>query len=233
VVTAGKTTMSNHAKLANVLSSVSLLAGILMVVVGAPAFIITDKNTSAFSILITGFAAVLIGRMNLVEELSLGPLKARLRASIDEANATLRQLRAVALGLAEASLTDLMAGNFAIGMTLDQRLTTRDVIVNSLLDLGLTQSEVQKASANWDKGIGLTYGRAIRASLPKTLEPSIRSAYDALTRFDEWRAATPDELETFVNKHELSSAETAAWIDDYRHFLRTKEIRRREEFARQ
>ena len=225
--------MSNHAKLANVLSSLSLFAGILLVAIGVPAFVIMDKNASAFAILIAGTVAVLVGRLNLVEELSLGPLKARLRASIDEANATLQQLRAVALSLAEASLTDLMAGNFAIGMSLHQRLATRDVIVNSLLDLGLTESEVEKASANWDKGIGLTYGRAIRASLPKTLEPAIRSAYDALTKFDEWQAATPDELETFVNKHKLNTAETAVWIDDYRHFLRTKEIRRRDEFARQ
>jgi membrane-bound ClpP family serine protease len=88
--------MSNHAKLANVLSSFSLFAGILMVVIGVPALVIVDKNTSAFAILIAGIVAVLVGRLNLVEELSLGPLKARLRASIDEANATLRQLRAVA-----------------------------------------------------------------------------------------------------------------------------------------
>ena len=67
----------------------------------------------------------------------------------------------------------------------------------------------------------------------RLFELAIRSAYDALTKFDEWQAATPDELETFVNKHKLNTAETADVIDDYRHFLRTKEIRRRDEFARQ
>jgi hypothetical protein len=233
VATTGKATMPNQTKLLSILSSLSLLAGILMIVLGVPAFVVVEKNTSAFVILIAGFIAVLVGRLNLVEELSLGPLRTRLRASIDEANATLRQLRAVALGLAEASLTDLMAGNFFDNMSLRQRLDTHDVITSALLDLGLSQSEVQKASANWNKGIALTYWRAIRTSFPETLAPAIRLAYNALAKFDEWRAPTPDELEAFVEESNLETPEIAAWISDYRHFLRTNEIRRRDEFARQ
>lgn len=89
-------------KLISFFTFFSFLAGILMIVVGVPTLAFFGKSTAAGLFLLAGIVAVLVGRLHLVEELTLGPLKARLRASIEEANATLQQLRGLALGLAEA-----------------------------------------------------------------------------------------------------------------------------------
>lgn len=231
----GKAASLMQTKFTQIVSALSLLAGILMIVAGVPAMAVMEKATGAGIMLV----AVLVGRLHQVEEFSLGPLKARLRATIEEANATIQQLRGVALGLAEASLTDLMAGNFMDSMHMGQRLAMHDVIVKSLVVLGMSQADVQKASVHWNKGIGLTYWRAIRGSLPQVSDPNVRSdpkirlAFDSLMDFKEWRAPTPDEAEAFVKERDLENPAVAEWIADYRHFIRTKEIRRRDEFAKQ
>lgn len=219
-------------KFVSILTTLSLVVGVLAVALGCPALILMDNITGAGAMLVAGLVAILVGRLDHVEEFALGPLKARLRASIAEANATVQQLRAVALGFAEASLTDLMAGNFMDSMSLRQRLAVHDVIVKALVDLGVSQQDVQKVSADWNKGICLTYGRAIRKVLPNP-DADARTAYDALSKFDEWREATPDEIQSFVDQRGLNTPNVAAWIDDYRHFLRTKEIRRLDEFVKQ
>jgi hypothetical protein len=222
-----------QSKLISLLTTVSFIAGVLMIIVGCPTLVLLDKTTAAFAILIAGVVAVLVGRLHHVEELTLGPLKARLRKSIDEANATIQQLRSLALALGEASLTDLMAGNFFEGMSLRRRFATHDVIKRSLLDLGLSVGDIQKASANWNKGIAVTYHRAIRAALPKELNVRIRDEFNGMLKFEEWQAPSPDALDAFLRQHGLVTDEVTAWIDDYRHFERTKEIRRLDEFVKQ
>lgn len=220
-------------KLISRLLAVSFVSGVLMIIGGCPALVLSDRTSAAFAILLTGVVAVLVGRLHHVEELALGPLKARLRQSIDEANATIQQLRALALALGEASLTDLMAGNFFDSMSLRQRFAVHDVIRRSLLDLGLSERDVQKASANWNKGIAVTYHRAIRATLPKELDVKIRNEFNEMLKFEDWQAPTPDALDAFMRTHGLLTDEAVAWIEDYRHFERTRDIRRLDEFLRQ
>lgn len=225
--------MPMQPKLIGFFTFLSFLAGILMIVVGVPTLAFFGKSTAAGLFLLAGIVAVLVGRLHLVEELTLGPLKARLRASIEEATATLQQLRTLALSLAEASLTDLMAGNFFDNMSLRQRLAMHDVIIKSLYDLGLSPTEVQKASANWNKGIGVTYHRAIRSALPQNLDRATKDGFDSFLEFKEWKTATPDEVERFLKEHDLLTPQIADWVADYRHFEETKEIRRIEEFVKQ
>jgi hypothetical protein len=204
-----------------------------VIIAGCPALVLLDKTAAASAILIFGIVAVLVGRLHHVEELALGPLRARLRKSIDEANATVQQLRSFALALGEASLTDLMAGNFFASMPLRQRFAMHDIIKRSLFDLGLSDADIQKASANWNKGVAITYHRAIGKIFPKEADAKIRNEFNAMLKFEEWQAPTAEALDTFLQHHGLMTDEAAAWISDYRHFERTKEIRRFDEFVRQ
>ncbi|MBS0538953.1 MAG: hypothetical protein JSR47_09370 [Proteobacteria bacterium] len=182
--------MIRHKRLIG-LSDVPFVMGILMITIGTPLFAFLGKNAAASCVLVAGIVAVLVGRLHLVEELALGPLKARLRASIDEANATTQQLRSVAIALAEASLTDLMSGNFFDGMSLHRRFEMRDIIVKSLVELGLTQSDIQNASRTWNKGIQVTYHRAIRNAFPKEIDQKARDEFESMLGFRRLVSANP------------------------------------------
>jgi hypothetical protein len=49
--------------------------------------------------------------------------------------------------------------------------------------------------------------------------------------FKNWDAPRPIDIEAFCKKHDALTPEVAKWISDYRHYLDTGEIRRREKFA--
>ena len=59
-----------------------------------------------------------MARIDDLTELSLGPVKAKMRETIKEAYATIEELRNVAAISAKAILTDIMAGTFMGGMNL-------------------------------------------------------------------------------------------------------------------
>lgn len=108
-----------------------------------------------------------------------------------------------------------------------------DVITKSLHDLGLSPTEVQKVSVNWNKGIAVTYYSAIRSALPQNLDRATKDGFDSLLKFKEWETATPDKVEAFLKEHGLLTPQIADWVADYRHFEESKEIRRIEEFVKQ
>jgi hypothetical protein len=43
-------------------------------------------------------------------------------------------------------------------------------------------------------------------------------------------AASPGEYEQFFKKHGLLASDVQHWIDDYEHFLKHNEVRRRDKF---
>ncbi len=51
--------------------------------------------------------------------------------------------------------------------------------------------------------------------------------------FEQWKAPTPAEMTTYLESVGCLTDEISEWIDDYRHFLETGEISRREVFVTQ
>ena len=206
--------------------------------------ILLDDTTTSWIALVSGAFVVLMSRIDNLAELSLGPLKAKLRARIEEATATIDQLRSVAVTSAEATLTDLISGSFMGGMTAERRLQLYDKIIESLRAIGADESQIEEAVSDWNKGIGIIYHRAIQDAVGRRLEPgklnpaasdemkaAERVLQDMLV-FKTWTVPTPDEMRAVVDKHGVNSDDVRSWIDDYEHFLETGQIRRREEFVK-
>ena len=199
------------------------------------------KNDSvAWVAALCGAFVTFMARIDDLAELSFGPLKAKMRDTINEANATIEQLRNIAASFAKTILTDLMAGGFADSMNLKSRLDLHDQIISDLNNIGVSETAVKDAKYMWSKGICIIYHRAIRRVLgqqdtlyrininapTEVLEASRQ--FQNMLNFDKWQAPTPDEMEAFIESKGLMTEELSNWISDYRHFVETGEIRRRE-----
>jgi hypothetical protein len=200
-----------------------------------------DAATSAI-VAASGIAVMVLTKIEDLVEISFGPLSARMRETIREAAATIEQLRSVATAISQASLTDMMAGNFMGGTTLRTRMQLRDRIIQTLRDVGVSEAQVSEAESEWRKGISLIYHRVIRERLEGRSHPNrvntdasgdILAAsreFQSLIDFSIWRAPTPEEMTTFLAARGLLNEELQEWIDDYRHYLTRNEIRRLDTF---
>ena len=227
-----------------------LFWGGVVFTVAAPLYIglkLNDPSTSWVSFLIGAFV-IFMSKFEDIVEFSVGPLRARMREKIDEADASLSELRQIAKGLAEITLTDLMASNFMGGLPLIRKLDFHDELMENLEHLGVTGSDREKTEAMWRQGMGVIYNRAIshaaaerkeksRLSKKEQTDEEFRAEIAKLTDLIDfkrrWDSPTPAECEKFLSENGLMNEEAQAWIDDYRHYLETGEIRRRDLFATQ
>jgi hypothetical protein len=185
-----------------------------------------------------GVFVAFMAKFNDLSEFSLGPLKAKMRETIAEANATLDQLRSVATSMARATLTDMMAGSFMAGMSLATRLQLHDALMIQLRELGVSEKERDLAAVEWRKGICVIYQRIIGNLVARDVRTVDAEKYgrlakelNAMVDMNTWTAPTPTQLRSFLEVHSLITAELADWLGDYQHFLDTGEIRRRSLFA--
>jgi hypothetical protein len=185
---------------------------------------------------------LIVGRFDEVVEISLGPLKARMRETIEEAAATLDQLRGVGVAVSRVVVTDLMAGSFIGGMDNERRFQLHDEVMKSLDDIGASPEQKAAVEAEWRKGVSIIYERAIGHTLEEQRGnilsneryDELARGFNALRDFEIWRAATPEEIESFFKGKGYAPSEKAnSWLADYRHYLRTGEIRNRSEFLEQ
>lgn len=204
------------------------------------------KNTSTMWVAaVCGVFITVVARFEDITEVKLGPLQAKMRETIKEANATIEELRRVASISAKAIFTDLMAGGFMGGMKLKTRLDLHDQIISALKEIGASDNAIKDAESMWSKGIGIIYHRAIKDALDRHIKSlqvnpkapqDIQKAGDQLQKmlqFEEWRAPTPDEMESFIESKGIMTEEILEWISDYRHYIKTGEIKRRNIFEKQ
>jgi len=192
-----------------------------------------------------GAFVVLMSKFEILQELSLGPLKAKMREQLREAAATIEQLRKIAAVTSEATLTDLMAGSFMGSMTLKKRLELNDKIIESLKEIGATEEQIKKVELDWRKGISIIYHRTIQHVVeqrkdPNQINPNAPEAakkagheIQELLDFEKWAVPTPHQIKIVLERHKIKSPEVEEWVSDYDHFLKTNEIRNKERFVQQ
>jgi hypothetical protein len=121
----------------------------------------TDSATIASVTAACGAFVMFAARLDRMTELSLGPVKAKMRETIAEATATINQLREVTTTMATATLTNMMATTFAGGMSLRKRLELHDQVMQQLESLGVSDEQQRRAQTEWRKGISILYFNVI------------------------------------------------------------------------
>jgi hypothetical protein len=207
-----------------------------LLVVPAVIGLITRSATIASVTAACGAFIMLAARLDRMTELSLGPVSAKMRETIAEANATINQLREVTTTMATATLTNMMATNFMGGMSLRKRLELHDQLMQQLQRVGVSEEQQRRAQAEWRKGVSILYFNVVyrEAVTDRTLEESnkLQSEYQSMLDFPNWQAPTPDMLTRFCEQRNLLTPKVSQWIDNYQHFLSTGEINRQDEFLK-
>ena len=163
-----------------------------------------------------------------------------------KATEAIDQLKFIACTNAKATITDLMAANFGFedGLNLKARLELHDRIINSLKQIGVSEDDIEAVGSMWHKGVGVIYFRGIGCALEGRTNPNMINTnaspellraseeFQKLLNFENWEAPSPDEIESFIKGKGFMNDKVKELIEDYRLFLKTGEIRRREVFEK-
>lgn len=200
-----------------------------------------DHSTSWLAALCGAFVSFL-AKIGDLAELSLGPLKAKMREKMEEASATIAQLRQIATVTSEATLADLIAGYFLGGMSLKKRLYLHDNIVESLQCIGVSPEQIVYAEKGWKVGISIIYLNAIRHAIegrdnPHKINPDAtedqKNAVEnvsSLIDIDNWSYPSASQVRLIVAKYNIESEDVESWISDFEYFEKNNVIRNRSKF---
>jgi hypothetical protein len=219
--------------------SASAIGALLIILGPILAYWLTELSSLAWLALVAASTFTVVTRLEDLTELSLGPLKARMRETLDEATATLAQLREVATITSRVVLTDLIADHFIDGMPLSKRLDLYDTIMASLDKIGASQLQKASAETEWRRVICMIYYHAVVGAVAKddSLDQAKKSEMVQELRnmsdYTEWYAPPPQVITKFLSNRGYSSEDLDQWIADYRHFIECNEIRNRSKFVMQ
>jgi|GEM_PF-2341568 len=224
----------------------------------------SDKSLTIIGGLITLGLAVMFGLKGMATEMGLivvagaiwlaflhidkiqkfkgAGFEAEMKQAITEANATVHQLREVAATSSEAILTDLMAGNFFDGTTLDTRLGLHDQIILNLQNIGASPAQIKKADSMWRNGVGVIFHRGVRVSIEQRekkhqvntkAEKHILDAskeFQNNLNFSAWQAPSPQEMREFIVSRNAMNPDVEELLQDYSQFVEEGTFRRRDVF---
>ena len=193
------------------------------------AYWFTQSTQMAWLTLIAAVAFLCLTRLDDLTELAFGPLRAKLRKTITEAEATLKQLRSVAAAATKAALANSMSANFMAGLTLKSRLQLRDELMRALDEIGATPAQKRETERAWRSGMGVIYFRVISSALRDEgdLGTCVYERLKPLLVMDEWRAPTPKQIKKAFSPCGYEPSEKVAMLlEDYQHYLSDNEIRR-------
>ena len=202
------------------------------------------KPTEMGIIVVAGAIGLAFLNIDKIQRFKGAGFEAEMKRAVEEANATIEQLREVATTSAEVILTDLMSGNFMDGATLEKRVELHDQLINNLKDIGASEKQIKKADEMWRRGIGIIFFRGIRSALEgrekqsqinTKAEKHVLDAsreFQDLLKFKEWKAPPSTQLREFCNKKDVMNPEVDELLKDYAEFENTGKFRRRDVFVK-
>lgn len=141
------------------------LGAIVICLITLPSILAFRKNNTGAATVAgaCGLAAVLVC-IPQVQSLEFGPLKAEMRAKIEEANATLVQLRGLASNLARVSVLSVVEqGNFD-GPRYETLYAIKEDLEQQLMALHTSQDEVRDVLKPLNPRIQLAFGIQIQSA---------------------------------------------------------------------
>lgn len=207
-------------------------------------FGVLGKPTEMGIIVVAGAIGLAFLNIDKIQRFKGAGFEAEMKRAVEEANATIEQLREVATTSAEAILTDLMAGNFMDGTTLEKRLELHDQLIKNLEAIGASDKQVRKADEMWRRGMGIIFFRGIRVALEGREKPNQINSnaekhvldasrdFQDLLKFEEWKAPPSAELRKFCDERNVMNPKVDELLQDYSEFERSGTFRRRDVFIK-
>lgn len=181
-----------------------------------------------------GVFVTLISRFDELSELSFGVVRARMREKIDEANATLDELRQIAVVISDAILSQIMMSAFWGGMPIAKQFQVHDKIISTLSKIGVDEQQIQSSLKYWNIGVKIRYRNAIKRRLSEIRNSDNKSDIDnVLSKMselfklgDEYEIPKSYEIREIIeNIFDNIDSEIEEILEDYQHFCDMGEVR--------
>jgi len=187
---------------------------------------ILGNISAAIMLLVIGAAALVLTRLDDIRRIKLWSLEAELERKIDEARATLEQLRQLARAVAEPALSTLaMQGSIFKELKFSYRYRVQQRIDHALEELGVPVGDRQQVGTIWYAPVARGLAGLIVNDVRQT-RPDLVARIDELGNANGDRPAAPDAYREFLQANGLMNDERAGRLDDYQHFWNTGEVRR-------
>ncbi len=173
----------------------------------------------------SGVLLMLATRFDVVEELSIGPLKAKLREQIKKTELTLAHLRRFTIPLAKSIATMTMAeGRWDGGTSLAERMQMKEELDGALKQLEVSEGEKEEVYRPWNGMLEFDHAHRIgnTSNLSRELIEKINLLHDFRTR----RIAPAAEYERIIREANAMTPTIEEEIADLEHFQRTRTLRR-------
>ncbi len=195
--------------------------------------------------LIIGACAVCYFFLNIEKfaKFKAAGIEAELRTAVDEANATIEQLRAVATSIAKSSLSTSIAAPFWGGLPTSKRVVLDYSTIQALKEIGVSSSQLDDACDLWRRGMGIVFHNAVRSRMPHQVnghtvnldataeQKETGKEFEGLMEFKSWTSPSSTAIHDFLLARSMITPEIEEIIKDYAHFEQTSELRRPEAFV--
>ena len=214
----------------------------LVILVLAVMFGLKAMPTEMGIIVVAGAIFLSFLHIDKIQRFKGAGFEAEMRQAVEEANATVHQLRDVATTSTKATLTTLMASSFGFqnGMNLSSKLDLHDKLISDLKKIGASEQQIEHADEMWRKGVSVIFHRGILKAIKKTsqINPDVAEQVKAVSEefqeflnFDTWCTATPEEMKSFINDKGVMNPDIEELLEDYSIFVKTGTYRRRKIFV--
>lgn len=196
-----------------------------------------DRTASGTVALVGGLACLFVSKLDLVEQIELFALKATMRRTITEAQATVSQLHSLA-ATQSAVIVRLVAtgGWWEGGHSREDKAKLKQSVLTTLRELGLPEEQVKKVDGADAEFIGYEYVTHLkRAEIFARDHAQDQSKWTEFFNRTINRAISdqprPAEFEAVFRSLERQVPE-AVWelLNDYRHYVERGVHRRPEAF---
>ena len=198
----------------------------------------THSEEQNWVLLATGAACALLARIDLLASIELdfgtAKLKAALQRKIDEAAATVKQLRLIAKDQTSLVVSFIRAEKSHVGrLGYDKTERLVSQLYDSLREIGLPDQSISELRRSAEQPWVLSgYYEAIRHL---TIQSIGRERWDAAQHAlslkpledGQFLVPTPESLETVLGNVELNGYDTTEVLADYKHYFENAEHRRK------
>ena len=212
---------------------------IAMSIIGVACFIIAlilalplrfRNLKSSAAIVAVGAFALVMTRLPAITLLDALGIRMELQSTLKEANATIKQLRQLAVAISEPQLSELaMNGAMLSELRFSYQYERERQIVATLNSLGVSQDEITAATHVWTV-VTLRKLSAIIARDIGEIDKQLAEKFAEMRVDAHENPVKPDVLRKFLRDNHVIDEAVVELVDDYEHLFETGEVRRPDVF---
>ncbi len=146
--------------------------------------ILWGKSEAGWASLICALVVMLAARFHAIEELSLGPLRAKLSEKVREVDLALEEVRSLALAMSRPMISmGMKVGRMGVALSRQEAEELRATIDSTLRRLEVPESDIVAAMADYRRYTLFDMSRSLTKKLRVTLNDKVKTYQDALAAF--------------------------------------------------